>query len=74
MNCRGCPFSGTDEAEQIQNWGCLPSNSDIVEMYEKKEEVWMCHSNSDRICQGLKERIGDSFSAENKRIRTAEHF
>lgn len=71
MMCNGCPFNHTDESDKIQNYGCLPSGGQILNRYKTSDEVWMCHSNEDRICQGLKEEVGAEFKTNNKTIRLA---
>lgn len=67
--CNTCPFAGTDESDQVQNYGCLPEPCDVVKQYEAGK-VWMCHSNESRICEGLKEHVGHPFSANGKTIQT----
>lgn len=56
--CEGCPFNEgmTEEAERIQNYGCLPSAYDILKARKDKNKIWLCHSNEALICAGLAEQ------------------
>lgn len=51
--CNSCPLAWTDESERVQNYGCLPSGYDIIRMKEETGNNWACHSNCNRVCQGL---------------------
>lgn len=52
MACKYCPFAFTDESEQAQNYGCLPSPHEIIELKRKTGQNWGCHSNDQKICEG----------------------
>ena len=55
-NCTACPFSTSEEAEQTQNWGCLPSPFEILEMKRTADKNWPCHEDETRICAGFVSR------------------
>lgn len=73
--CNGCPFTGTDESEQIQNYGCLPGPLDIMEMYQKNEGHWKCHS-AKRKCGGLTQMMSNNdipFDKNNTILITSDN-
>jgi hypothetical protein len=47
-----CPNSFSDEASNLQNLGCLPNYFDVQKMLEQGE-VWMCHSNPQKVCSAV---------------------
>lgn len=51
--CVTCPFSYNDDADQAQNYGCLPTRYDIIEMKEKSGHNWACHSDETVLCGGF---------------------
>jgi len=58
MSCRTCPFNFfSDEATQVQNYGCLPTHFDIINMKKEYGANWACHNTSQetglKICNGL---------------------
>ncbi len=62
MACTTCPFSERDEAAQAQNYGCLPTASDILRMKRDSGHNWSCHGSKPddlRICKGLCEHVRD---------------
>lgn len=64
--CEGCPFNYTEETEIIQNYGCLPTSKDIVQL-KKNNADWKCHSK-EHVCMGLVEvYTADNWEAENNR-------
>ena len=51
--CNSCPFNLTEESEMVQNYGCLRTSADILELKDETDNNWACHSNNKRVCQGL---------------------
>ena len=53
--CASCPFNEgmTAEADQAQNYGCLPTSGDIIHMKKRSGQNWACHSDENSVCAGL---------------------
>jgi hypothetical protein len=53
--CGGCPFNAgmTEEAEMAQNYGCLPTPGEVVELKRTTGANWACHSDETKVCAGL---------------------
>lgn len=50
--CRGCPFAMTEESEQAQNYGCLPSIATIFNLMKIHNSNWSCHEQDGKMCSG----------------------
>jgi len=70
-----CPFAFTEESEKIQNYGCLPTPYEIMQMRIKNGKTWACHTNPRKPCLGslelLKER-GHPYKVIDKNLVTEE--
>jgi hypothetical protein len=47
-----CPFTFTDISEQVQNYGCLPSPYEIMQMRINFNKTWACHAEPAVPCIG----------------------
>ena len=47
-----CPFAFTDASEQVQNYGCLPTQYEIMQMRVKHGKTWACHDEPTVPCIG----------------------
>lgn len=48
----GCPFAYTEISDQVQNYGCLPSPLEIINMRVIHGKTWACHENTQKPCLG----------------------
>lgn len=47
-----CPFAYTEASAVAQNYGCLPTASEILIMRVKHGKTWACHSDPSKPCIG----------------------
>lgn len=50
--CKTCPFAFSDESENVQNLGCLPTPQEILRIKRDTGKNWACHDNESRPCAG----------------------
>ncbi len=53
--CIACPFNDglNKEATIAQNWGCLPTASDMIKTLDEEGIALSCHDNNRKACRGL---------------------
>lgn len=51
MTCYACPFAFTAESEQAQNYGCLPTLYEAMEL-QRSGINWCCHEDETKPCAG----------------------
>lgn len=47
-----CPFAHTTQSDEVQNFGCLPTPYEIIDMRVNHGKTWACHSNPKKPCLG----------------------
>ena len=57
--CKSCPFSGSYEAEEGINLGCLPSVYEIFQLKREQDVNWTCHYDEKKPCAGYVETAKD---------------
>lgn len=60
-SCITCPFAFTEESEQAQNYGCLPTIGDIANMHIVHNINWACHYDADKVCAGFAKMFKDEY-------------
>ena len=81
MNCKNCstigscPFAFSDESEQAQNYGCLPTPMEILSMRLHHSKTWACHDNHKKPCLGAIQFLKEynlSFKVIDKNLVTLD--
>lgn len=60
--CASCPFNDpfTAEAAEAQNYGCLPTGYDIIQIKRRSGQNWACHDDETKVCAGLCHQAADA--------------
>jgi hypothetical protein len=70
--CNSCPFNHTEESEMVQNYGCLRSKKEILQLKDETGHNWACHTNNKRVCDGLKKER--DVSSGNRYLQPCENM
>lgn len=56
--CESCPWNETESSIQAQNYGCLPTPSQMVESNDEGVAL-SCHDDESSVCRGLASHLKD---------------